>query len=111
MANAKTKLHPGNLARTCAASLAFASLAHAAVCDVTKYGAIGNGKSLDTAAIQKAIDACHAAGGGTVVFNNGKFLSGTIFLKSNIKLRIETGTVLLGSTDIKETLFAVETAP
>src|SRR5580704_12923739 len=105
MANAKRKVYSGNLARACASGVISCALVHAAVCDVAKYGATGNGKSLDTAAIQKAIDACYAAGGGTVVFNNGKFLSGTISLKSNITLRIEPGAVLLGSTDIKD--FAV----
>ena len=63
---------------------------------------MGNGKSLDTVAIQKAIDACHAAGGGSVVFSNGRFLSGTIFLKSNVTLRIETGAVLLSSANIAD---------
>jgi polygalacturonase len=102
MENPKRQFHLGNLVRACAASLALSAVAYAATCDVTKYGATGNGKSLDTAAIQKAIDACSAAGGGTVVFNNGKFLSGTIFLKSNITLRIEPGAVLLGSTNIAD---------
>jgi polygalacturonase len=102
MANAKRQIHPGNLARACAAGLVLGTLAHATTCDVTKYGAIGSGKSLDTAAIQKAIDACAAAGGGTVLFSNGRFLSGTLFLKSNITLRVETGAVLLGSTHVAD---------
>ncbi len=102
MANAKRQIHPRNLAGACAASLVFAALAHGAICDVAKYGATGNGKSLDTAAIQKAIDACYATGGGIVDFANGRFLSGTLYLKSNITLRIEPGAVLLGSTDIKD---------
>jgi polygalacturonase len=105
MAKAKRELYSRNLAGTCAAGffwLAAAVAAQGAVCDVTKYGATGNGKSLDTAAIQKAIDACHAAGGGSVVFNNGRFLSGTIFLKSNVTLRIETGAVLLSSANIAD---------
>ena len=102
MANAKREIHFRNLARACAAGIFASAIIHAAVCDVSKYGATGNGKSLDTAAIQKAIDACHAQGGGTVVLNNGKFLSGTIFLKSNITLRIEPGAVLLGSANIKD---------
>jgi polygalacturonase len=103
MANAKKAVHFRNLARSCAAGVVLAgTVGYAAVCDVSKYGAAGNGKSLDTAAIQKAIDACNAAGGGTVVFANGNFLSGTIFLKSNITLRIEPGAVLLGSTNIAD---------
>ncbi len=94
------------MAGACAAGLvllaALGTVSYAAVCDVSKYGATGNGKSLDTAAIQKAIDACHAGGGGTVVFSNGKFLAGTIFLRSNITLRIEPGAVLLGSTNMAD---------
>jgi len=104
MAKAKRAIYFRNLARACAPGIFWlaATVAHAAVCDVTKYGATGNGKSLDTVAIQKAIDACHAAGGGTVVLNNGRFLSGSIVLKSNITLRIEPGAVLLGSTNLAD---------
>jgi polygalacturonase len=105
MANAKRKIHSRDLVRACAAGVVLCclgSVAAAATCDATKYGASGNGKSLDTAAIQKAIDACSASGGGTVLFSNGRFLSGTIFLKSNITLRIEPGAVLLGSTNIAD---------
>ena len=65
--------------------------------NVQSYGAIGTGQSLDTAAIQKAIDAAASSGGGIVYFPAGRFLSGTIFLKSNITLYLSPGAVLLGS--------------
>ncbi len=70
--------------------------------NVTQHGAVGDGKTLDTAAIQKTIDACHAAGGGTVYFPTGKFLSGTIHLKSNVTLHLSPGSTLLGSRDIAD---------
>src|SRR5882672_5217837 len=66
--------------------LAFSPSASAA--DVREHGAIGDGKTLDTAAINKAIDACAAAGGGQVVFPPGRYLAGTIHLKSGITLMI-----------------------
>lgn len=69
----------------------------AKTCDVHTYGAKGDGTTKDTAAIQKAIDAC--AGGGTVKLAGGTFVSGPIVLKSNITLDIETGATLLGSPD------------
>lgn len=49
--------------------------------NVKKYGARGNGKKMDSPAIQKAIDACHKAGGGTVLVPAGTYLSATIVLK------------------------------
>lgn len=67
------------------------------VWDVLAFGAKGDGKTLDTKAIQTAIDRCHAAGGGKVYLHNGRFLSGTIYLKSNVTLYVEAGAVLLGS--------------
>jgi polygalacturonase len=70
--------------------------------DVRRFGAVGNGKTLDTKAIQKAIDACAAAGGGKVCLQGGTFLSGTIRLRSNVTLVVEAGATLLGSTDIAD---------
>ncbi|HEV2689537.1 MAG TPA: glycosyl hydrolase family 28 protein [Bryobacteraceae bacterium] len=61
------------------------------------YGAKGDGKTLDTAAVQAAIDACTQAGGGTVLIPPGDFLTGTIELKSNVTLHVSAGGRLLGS--------------
>ena len=70
--------------------------------DVHDYGAVGDGKTLDTKPIQAAVDACERAGGGKVYLYNGKFLSGTIYLKSNVTLYLESGAVLLGSTNLND---------
>jgi hypothetical protein len=68
--------------------------------DVKQYGATGNGATLDTAAINKAIEACHAAGGGTVFFRSGTYLTGTIDLKSNVTLWLDAGAVIRGSQNL-----------
>jgi hypothetical protein len=83
----------------CAAAMA-ADLAP--VYNIRTYGAKGNGEALDTAAIQKAIDAANTAGGGVVYFPSGSFLSGTITLKSNVTLYLSPGAVLLGSKRIED---------
>lgn len=70
--------------------------------DVTTCGAVGDGKTLCTQAIQKAVDACREAGGGTVYVPAGKFLSGAIFLKSNVTLHISEGSTLLASTNFED---------
>jgi len=67
------------------------------VFDVRRYGAIGDGITMDTAAIQKTIYAASNAGGGTVLLPPGKYLSGTIDVKSHVKLQLEKGATLLGS--------------
>ncbi|MCX6910288.1 MAG: glycoside hydrolase family 28 protein [Verrucomicrobia bacterium] len=77
-----------------------AAFAAGAVFDVRDYGARADGTTLCTAPIQKAMDACAAAGGGTVTLAGGQFLSGTIHLRSHVTLRIEAGATLLGSTNI-----------
>ncbi len=69
---------------------------------VRAFGAVGDGVALDTEAIQKAVDACAKAGGGTVYMQGGTFLSGTIRLKSNVTLYVEAGATLLGSTNIAD---------
>lgn len=65
------------------------------VFDVTAFGAIGDGTTLDTAAIQRAIDACTP--GGVVRVPAGTFRTGAIFLKSDMTLEIAKGATLLGS--------------
>jgi polygalacturonase len=69
---------------------------------VTDFGAIGDGSTLCTEAIQKAIDACASNGGGTVSFKTGIYLTGSIFLKSNVILDIPKGVQLSGSQEIKD---------
>jgi parallel beta-helix repeat protein len=66
------------------------------------YGAVPDGQTLCTASIQKAIDVCAANDGGVVRLSGGKFLSGTIFMKSNITLEIAEGSTLLGSTNLED---------
>jgi hypothetical protein len=70
--------------------------------DVTKYGAVGDGKTLETAAIQKAIDECAKQGGGTVTLPAGKFVSGTLILKDNVTLHLDEKAELLGSLNIDD---------
>ena len=67
--------------------------------NVRDYGAAGDGVAKDTAAIQKAIDACAEAGGGTVCFPTGHFLSGSLHLKSHVALYLDMGAELLASPD------------
>lgn len=70
------------------------------VFNITTYGAVGDGKTLDTHAIQAAIDACSPS--GVVRVPAGVFLSGAIFLKSGITLHLDKGAVLLGNSDTKD---------
>ncbi|HUB68530.1 MAG TPA: glycoside hydrolase family 28 protein [Candidatus Methylacidiphilales bacterium] len=65
--------------------------------NIRDYGAVGDGKTLDSPAIDKAINACAATGGGTVFFPAGTYLSGSIHLKSNIHLYLDAGCVVLGA--------------
>lgn len=63
--------------------------------DITDYGAVGDGKVLCTAAIQKAIDEC--CEGGTVLVPRGRFLSGAVFLKGGMTFKLDDGAVIVGS--------------
>ncbi|MBE6597284.1 MAG: hypothetical protein E7641_06395 [Ruminococcaceae bacterium] len=71
-------------------------------CDVRNYGAVGDGVTMNTAAIQAAIDDCSAHGGGQVILEEGRYLCGRIDLKDGVDLHIERDAVLLGSTDVND---------
>lgn len=88
------------------AGLALSRRAYAAATPVSKsifdYGAKPDGKTLNTKAIQRAIDDVFRTGGGTVTVPPGIFLTGRIELKSGITLNLEAGSTLLGSTSIND---------
>jgi len=74
----------------------------AKVYNIRDYGAKGDGKTIDTAPLQAAIDACNKDGGGTVLVPSGTFVIGTTELKSNVTLHIAADGTLLGSADGKQ---------
>ena len=93
------------LTQTAGAALADAPAASAGglpVYDVRTFGAQGDAKALDSSAINRAIDAATAAGGGMVYVGPGVYRVGTVRLKSNVTLYLEAGATLLGSTEITD---------
>jgi len=98
-------LHPGSIARLFIGIAGFIATTHIGlsatrkVIDATKTGVLGDGTTLNTTTIQKAIDDCSEAGGGTISFPAGRYLTGTIQIKSNVTLRLEKDATLLGSTE------------
>ena len=72
------------------------------ICEVRAFGAVGDGKQLDSPAINAAIRWCAEGGGGTVEFAPGTYLSGTIELLSNVALHLEAGATILGSAKIQD---------
>ncbi len=64
---------------------------------VKDFGAVADGVNLDTEAVQKAVDFCSENGGGIVYFNRGRYVLSTVFLKDNVHIAFEDGTVILGS--------------
>jgi polygalacturonase len=70
--------------------------------NVRDHGAAGDGKAKDHPAIQKAVDACAARGGGTVLVPAGTYLCGTVELKSRVRLFLDAGAVIAGSPDAQD---------
>jgi polygalacturonase len=77
--------------------------------NVVSYGAKPDGRTLNTKAINQAIIACSTAGGGTVIFPAGKYLSGSIDLLNNVSLQLEAGAVIVASTNLAD--YAPEIQP
>ena len=69
------------------------------VYNVLDYGVVADAITLDSPAVQKAIDACYENGGGTVFFPKGIYVLATVFLRSNVHIYFEDGTDILGSFD------------
>ena len=67
--------------------------------NIFDYGAVADGVTLDTAAVQRAVDACSEAGGGKVFFPKGTYVIATVFLKSNVHIELCEGTLILGALD------------
>ncbi|HEY4414202.1 MAG TPA: glycoside hydrolase family 28 protein [Verrucomicrobiae bacterium] len=90
----------GLASRLTAAAAETATFLGQRIFDVKDQGAQGDGRTLDSAAINRAVDACHANGGGLVYVPPGTYLCGTVVLKSNVTLYLEAGAILLGSKHI-----------
>lgn len=79
---------------------AFSVAAAASDYNVNDFGAVGDGLTDDAPAIQRAIDSCSAAGGGSVIFESGKtYMAGPIHLKSDVDLHLKPNSVLLANPD------------
>lgn len=83
-------------------TLALFSILHlsAAEYKASFFGIKSDGTTLNTTSIQKAIDHIHEKGGGTLVFHVGRYLTGTIELKSDVHIVLREGAILVGSTNI-----------
>jgi hypothetical protein len=66
---------------------------------VSDFGAKNDGFTINTSTIQKAIDFVHEQGGGRLIFETGSYVTGSIYLKSNVTLHLEQGATILGSTN------------
>jgi hypothetical protein len=77
-------------------------IANPKIFNILDYKAKGDGVTLNTKSIQAAIEACSKSGGGIVFFPSGRFVSGTIYLRSHVTLFLDAGAVLEGSKDLKD---------
>ncbi|MGN6418269.1 MAG: FAD-dependent oxidoreductase [Pseudobacter sp.] len=89
--------------------VAFAGTALAKDFPITAYGARPGARFLNTISINKAIEACHKAGGGRVIVPSGVFRTGTLLMKTHVELHLEAGAVLLASTSLND--FPVQPQP
>jgi len=83
-------------------NILFISAAFARTYNITDFGAVPDNETINTVFIQSAIDSCVARGGGTVYIPSGIFITGTLELKSNIHLHLESGAELKGSSDMAD---------
>lgn len=70
--------------------------------DIREYGAIADGRTINTSSIQQAIDDCHRAGGGRVFCGPGEYRTGSLQLKSHVDLHLAIGCRLVGSTNLAD---------
>jgi polygalacturonase len=80
-----------------AASSQKSATSSAGIFDVRNYGATGDGKTLDTSAVNRAIEAAESAGGGVVLFPPGVYLCFSIHLKSHVRLQLEQGSAIVAA--------------
>jgi hypothetical protein len=80
----------------------FPAAARGTSLSVLDFGAVPDGATQDTAAIQKAIDTCSGQGGGTISFPPGRYVTGTLLLKTGVTLHLDVQAVLLGSLRISD---------
>ncbi len=76
--------------------------ANAQIFDITSFGAVGNGSTMNTTFIQDAVDSCHNSGGGIVRVPQGNFLTATVFLKSNVIIQIDSGATITGASSTSD---------
>ena len=70
--------------------------------NVLDYGAVNDGVTLITSAVQRAVDECSSSGGGQVFFPSGTYVLSTVFLKDNVTVNIPEDTVILGSLNFND---------
>jgi len=70
--------------------------------NIRDFGAAGDGRTVNTTFIQKAIDQCAEKGGGRVYVPAGVFITGTIHLKTNVNFYLESGAIIKGSSQLKD---------
>lgn len=78
--------------------------------NIINFGAIADGVTNNSESIKKAIDSCSKVGGGKVIIPSGQFLTGPIYLKSNVNLHLQEGAIVLFSTNTKDYLPVVHTS-